>query len=126
MTLLNLKSFGGLLVLLLVMAGLLFIPAGTVDFWQAWMFLAVYFALSLAITVYLMKKDPKLLERRMRVLVHLRTTVRMWAADASRVGLVSDWKRLKLKHMCFAVCRSSARERAFSGPKSPDAPEPEV
>src|ERR1022692_5072587 len=60
----------------------------------------------------------------MGVLVHLRTTVRMWAADASRVGLVSDWKRLKLKHMCFAVCRSSARERAFSGPKSPDAPEP--
>src|SRR5450631_1180628 len=59
-----------------------------------------------------------------RVLVHLRTTVRMWAADASRVGLVSDWKRLKLKHMCFAVCRSSVRERAFSGPKSPDAPEP--
>jgi hypothetical protein len=56
--------------------------------------------------------------------VHLRKTVRMWAADASRVGLVSDWKRLKLKHMCFAVCRSSARERAFSGPKSPDAPEP--
>src|SRR5450759_31258 len=60
----------------------------------------------------------------LQVLVHLRTTVRMWAADASRVGLVSDWKRLKLKHMCFAVCRSSARERAFSGPKSPDAPEP--
>src|ERR1039457_6210450 len=58
------------------------------------------------------------------VLVHLRTTVRMWAADASRVDLVSDWKRLELKHMCFAVCRSSARERAFSGPKSPDAPEP--
>jgi hypothetical protein len=30
---------------------------------------------------------------------------------------------LKLKHMCFAVCRFSTRERAFSGPKSPDAPE---
>ncbi len=54
MTLLNFKSLLGLLVLLLVMAGLLFIPAGTVDFWQAWMFLAVYFASSLAITVYLM------------------------------------------------------------------------
>ncbi len=65
MTLLSLKSFGGLLVLLLVMAGLLFIPAGTVDFWQAWMFLAVYFASSLTITVYLMKNDPKLLKRRM-------------------------------------------------------------
>jgi hypothetical protein len=47
------------------MAALLFIPAWTLDYWQAWTFLAVYFASSLAITLYLMKKDPKLLERRM-------------------------------------------------------------
>jgi protein-S-isoprenylcysteine O-methyltransferase Ste14 len=47
------------------MAALLFIPAWTLDYWQAWTFLAVYFASSLAITVYLMKKDPNLLERRM-------------------------------------------------------------
>jgi protein-S-isoprenylcysteine O-methyltransferase Ste14 len=65
MSTLNLKAFGGLLFLLVVMAALLFIPAGTLDYWQAWTFLAVYFALSLAITLYLMKKDPKLLARRM-------------------------------------------------------------
>jgi protein-S-isoprenylcysteine O-methyltransferase Ste14 len=65
MNTLNKKAFGGLLFLLLVMAALLFIPAWTLDFWQAWMFLAVYFASSLAITLYLMKKDPKLLARRM-------------------------------------------------------------
>jgi len=62
---LNMKAFGGLLFLLLVMAALLFVPAWTLDYWQAWTFLAVYFASSLAITLYLMKKDPKLLERRM-------------------------------------------------------------
>ena len=44
---------------------LLFIPAWTLDYWQAWVFLAVYFACSLAITLYLMKKDPQLLARRM-------------------------------------------------------------
>jgi protein-S-isoprenylcysteine O-methyltransferase Ste14 len=66
MNTLNIKAFAGLLILLLVMAALLFISAGTVDYWQAWLFLAVYFAPSLAITLYLMKKDPKLLERRMR------------------------------------------------------------
>jgi protein-S-isoprenylcysteine O-methyltransferase Ste14 len=60
------KAFAGLLFLLLVMAALLFIPAGTLDYWQAWTFLAVYFASSLAITLYLIKKDPKLLARRMR------------------------------------------------------------
>jgi protein-S-isoprenylcysteine O-methyltransferase Ste14 len=62
---LNMKAFGALLVLLLVMAALLFIPAWTLDYWQAWVFLGAYFASSLAITLYLMKKDPKLLERRM-------------------------------------------------------------
>jgi protein-S-isoprenylcysteine O-methyltransferase Ste14 len=62
---LNVKAFGGLLLLFLVMAALLFIPAGTLNYWQAWIFLTVYFAWSLAITLYLMKKDPDLLARRM-------------------------------------------------------------
>jgi len=63
---LNIRAFGGLLFLLLVMAALLFIPAWTLDYWQAWTFLAAYFASSLAITLYLIRNDPKLLERRMR------------------------------------------------------------
>jgi protein-S-isoprenylcysteine O-methyltransferase Ste14 len=62
---LNRKAFGGLLFLFLVMAALLFIPAGTLDYWLAWLFLAVYFVLSFAITLYLMKHDPQLLARRM-------------------------------------------------------------
>jgi protein-S-isoprenylcysteine O-methyltransferase Ste14 len=63
---LNIKAFGGLLFLLIVMAALLFLPAWTLDYWQAWAFLAVFGASALAITVYLMKKDPKLLERRLQ------------------------------------------------------------
>jgi protein-S-isoprenylcysteine O-methyltransferase Ste14 len=47
------------------MAALLFLPAGTLRYWQAWTFPAVYFSLSLAITVYLTKSDPELLQRRM-------------------------------------------------------------
>jgi protein-S-isoprenylcysteine O-methyltransferase Ste14 len=65
MNILNMKAFGGLLFLVVVMGALLFIPARTLNYWQAWTFLAVYFASSLAITLYLMKKDPKLLQRRM-------------------------------------------------------------
>jgi protein-S-isoprenylcysteine O-methyltransferase Ste14 len=45
---------------------LLFKSAGTLDYWQAWTFLAVYFAASFAITLYLLKTDPALLQRRMR------------------------------------------------------------
>ena len=44
---------------------LLFLPAGTAQYWQAWVFLAVFFGASLLITVYLMKKDPALLKRRL-------------------------------------------------------------
>jgi protein-S-isoprenylcysteine O-methyltransferase Ste14 len=65
MSRLNLKAFAGLLFLLLVMAGLLFLPASANHFWQAWIFLAVFFVPALAITIYLMKNDPELLERRM-------------------------------------------------------------
>jgi protein-S-isoprenylcysteine O-methyltransferase Ste14 len=61
-----LKAFGGLLFLLVVMAALLFIPAWTLDYWQAWAFLAVFFSSATAITAYLMKKDPALLGRRVQ------------------------------------------------------------
>jgi protein-S-isoprenylcysteine O-methyltransferase Ste14 len=61
---LNIKAFAGLLQLLIVMAAIIFIPAWTLDYWQAWIFLAVFAVSVLAITIYLMKNDPKLLERR--------------------------------------------------------------
>jgi protein-S-isoprenylcysteine O-methyltransferase Ste14 len=65
LNILAIKALAGLILLPLVLAALLFASAGTLDYWQAWTYLAVYFASSLAITLYLMKKDPKLLQRRM-------------------------------------------------------------
>ncbi len=59
------KAYGGLAIVCLVMAAILFIGAGTLDYWQAWTFLATYFAASFAITLYLIKNDPALLARRM-------------------------------------------------------------
>src|SRR5260370_28979982 len=58
------KALGGFLRLIIVLATSLFLPAWTVDYWQAWVFLAVFSMSVLAITIYLMKKDPNLLERR--------------------------------------------------------------
>jgi len=43
----------------------LFVTAGTTHYWQAWVYLAVLTGLSLLTTLYLMEKDPALLERRM-------------------------------------------------------------
>jgi protein-S-isoprenylcysteine O-methyltransferase Ste14 len=58
------KAWLGIGFLALVMGALLFIPAGTVRYWQAWAFLAVFFGAAIAHTLYLMKHDPALLERR--------------------------------------------------------------
>jgi protein-S-isoprenylcysteine O-methyltransferase Ste14 len=48
------------------MAALLFLPAGTLNYWQAWVFMTVVVSASGAVTVYLAIHDPKLLDRRMR------------------------------------------------------------
>jgi len=65
MNVLYLKAMGGLAILFLVMASLLFLPARTFAYWQAWVFLAVYFSASIAISLYLITSDPALLARRM-------------------------------------------------------------
>jgi protein-S-isoprenylcysteine O-methyltransferase Ste14 len=46
--------------------GIFFIPAGTIAYWQAWVYLAVLFLPLVYILSYLIKNDPMLLERRMR------------------------------------------------------------
>ena len=52
---------------IVALAALLFIPAGTLDYWQGWLFMAVFVFTSGAITVHLAVRNPKLLERRMNV-----------------------------------------------------------
>ena len=45
---------------------MLFVPAGTVNYWQAWVFLAVV-AISVQIPpIYLLRTNPAALQRRMR------------------------------------------------------------
>jgi protein-S-isoprenylcysteine O-methyltransferase Ste14 len=63
---LTIKAIRRILLFAVAMAALLFVPAWTLNYWQAWVFLAVYFTPTVAITVYLMKYDPELLARRMR------------------------------------------------------------
>lgn len=60
------KAWLSLFVLTLIIGLLLFVPAGTIRYWQAWLYLAVYFAGSGLIVLYLTRRDPALLERRMR------------------------------------------------------------
>jgi len=48
----------------IVLVALLFIPAGTLNYWQGWAYVAVAVIASGAYTLYLAKYDPALLKRR--------------------------------------------------------------
>jgi len=61
---LNAKAWLALIVLAVAMGLLLFVPAGTVHYWQALVYLSIFTGATALITVYLMKRDPALLERR--------------------------------------------------------------
>jgi protein-S-isoprenylcysteine O-methyltransferase Ste14 len=54
------------LVTLLLFGALLFAPAGTFDYWQAWVLIAVFIVVSAVPTIYLAVRDPAALQRRMR------------------------------------------------------------
>ena len=54
------------LVELVVFGSMLFFPAGTFDYWQAWVFLVVVVLSAWIPTIYLQRKNPVVLERRMR------------------------------------------------------------
>jgi protein-S-isoprenylcysteine O-methyltransferase Ste14 len=62
---LNQRAWLGLICLAVIMGLLLFLAAGTVRYWQAWLYLGVFFGVSVLITLYLMKRDPALLKRRL-------------------------------------------------------------
>ncbi|HET6400009.1 MAG TPA: isoprenylcysteine carboxylmethyltransferase family protein [Candidatus Kapabacteria bacterium] len=65
-TKLAIRTIFGFIFLILLIGILLMLPAGTLDYWQGWGYLAVLTTVSGLITAYLWRKDPKLLERRVR------------------------------------------------------------
>ena len=62
---LNVKAALALFSLAVVMGLMLFVPAGTVAYWQGWLFLAVYIGASLVVIAYLVRHDQALMQRRM-------------------------------------------------------------
>ena len=50
-----------------ILLACLFIPAGTLSYWQAWVFLAVFAVSSQALGIYFLAHDRKLIERRMKI-----------------------------------------------------------
>lgn len=50
----------------LLIGCMLFIPAGTLKYWEAWLYMGLLFVPAAIVAVVLFIKDPELLERRMR------------------------------------------------------------
>lgn len=62
-----LSALGTFLIGVIALAILLFLPAGTFYYWQAWIFIVVFTVSTNIIGLYLSLKDPALLERRKKI-----------------------------------------------------------
>jgi protein-S-isoprenylcysteine O-methyltransferase Ste14 len=60
------KAITGLIWFLIIMAVMLFAPAWTLHFWEAWVFWLLFSILSAVLTFYFLKHDPALVESRLK------------------------------------------------------------
>jgi protein-S-isoprenylcysteine O-methyltransferase Ste14 len=63
----NAKLASRFVLALAAMILILFLPAGTLRFWEAWVYLGILFALVAGVVIYFAKYDPDALARRMRL-----------------------------------------------------------
>jgi protein-S-isoprenylcysteine O-methyltransferase Ste14 len=58
------KAIAGAGCLFLIMALMLFVSAGSIRFWQGWIYWSVFCTSAVAITIYFLRHDPNLVARR--------------------------------------------------------------
>lgn len=61
---LKMKTLLGFVELIIIIGLFLFVPAGSFNFWQAWVYSIIFVGSSAAITFYLWRTNPELLARR--------------------------------------------------------------
>lgn len=62
----KLKAYLVPIIIMFVMGIIIFLPAGSFRFWQAWIWWLDFSVLTIFITAYFLKKSPELLSRRMK------------------------------------------------------------
>lgn len=67
MSILYIRAVVANLVTLAILLACLFIPAGTLNYWQAWVFVTVFEVCAQALGIYFLAHDRKLVERRMNI-----------------------------------------------------------
>src|SRR5512142_248836 len=84
------RAFFGLAAFFVIMGLLIFLPAGTLHFWQAWVFLLVFGAWCVIVSLYFLKNDPELVKRRTRVgPVAAKEAIQKFIPSLAYVGFVS-------------------------------------
>jgi protein-S-isoprenylcysteine O-methyltransferase Ste14 len=53
------------IIIMLILSAILFIPAGSLKFFEAWIWLGEFFLMMVYTSIYLFKKNPELLKKRM-------------------------------------------------------------
>jgi protein-S-isoprenylcysteine O-methyltransferase Ste14 len=61
------RSGRRLLAFIALQAAIIFLPAGTLDYWQGWVYLGIFVACCALVTAALLKLDPALVARRLEV-----------------------------------------------------------
>lgn len=61
------RALFGLAGLILILGIIIFLSAGSVRFWEGWSYLSIFAICVTIITIYFLKKDPALVERRINV-----------------------------------------------------------
>lgn len=69
-----------------VIGALLFVPAGTLDYWQAWLYLAILFLPLVLVASLLVIRAPELVERRMRT--REQQSIQWWVIGVSGLSMV--------------------------------------
>src|SRR5216684_8516615 len=69
------------LIAVIFVAVILFIPTGSLRYWQGWVFMAILFLPMPFTSVYFLKRDPQLVERRLRTdeKITAQKTIIRWA-----------------------------------------------
>lgn len=80
-----LLALGRLVVGLALIAGLLFLCAGTLDYWQTWLYTGILLVMLSTSFNWLIRSDPQRLERRMRT--HEREKTQRWVIGVSGILL---------------------------------------
>jgi protein-S-isoprenylcysteine O-methyltransferase Ste14 len=62
-----LRVFLIVIPVMLIMGAILFVPAGTLDFWEGWLFFAALFVPMFFIFIYMIRHERQLLEKRLNV-----------------------------------------------------------